>query len=290
MSTARTSPAARSIRVACSGGLAGLGVLLGTMPAAQAAGWTQAEGAFYAKAWSRAIMGSGMITAQGENVKLGDAYRDVGLNLYGEYGLTSALTLVGFAQPFGIAGFGEGDNQTYVGALGGGVRLGHALGRLQLAAELRYGYAPDVGTDPVGVGVAEDVPFVLVPTVNTHRVDAELQAGMGLPFGWWSASAGVRTFSAEGLDPTIIGFAQLGWQINPRWVLDLHLNLNQPTGDVVITNVLGAGQTAYLGVGVSATWWFVDQLGLHLGVEGVARAESNAATPSLTLGLEARGG
>ncbi|MCA9543757.1 MAG: hypothetical protein KC613_05185, partial [Myxococcales bacterium] len=195
---------------------------------ALAAGWTQPAGGHYAKAWTRLLMGKAMFTADGDTVDLPDGFTDVAVNLYGEYGLTDRVTLVGFANPFGRASYAAGDSTSYVGFLGGGVRLGRPVGPLNLAGEVRYGYAPDVGAEAVGAGEAEGVPFVLVPTVNTHRVEGELQVGMGLPFGWWAASVGARAFSEDAISPAIIGFAQLGWQASAAWVLDLHLNLNQP--------------------------------------------------------------
>lgn len=262
--------------------------LLAASPALSA-GWTQPAGGHYAKAWTRLLMGKAMFTADGDRVDLPDSFTDAAVNLYGEYGLTDRVTLVGFANPYGHASYAGGDATSYVGFLGGGVRLGRPVGPLSLAGEVRYGYAPDVGAKVVGAGEAEGVPFVLAPTVNTHRIEGEVQVGMGLPFGWWAASVGARAFSEAAISPAVIGFAQVGWQVSSAWVLDLHFNLNQPVDDVEITNVLGAGQTAYLGYGLSASWWFLEALGLHVGVEGVAYAKSNASTPTLTLGLETRG-
>ncbi len=263
------------------------GLTLAAAPAL-AAGWTQPEGAHYAKVWTRLLVGQNLFDADGGTAELPDGFRDVAVNLYGEYGLTDTVTLVGFANPYGHAAYDGGDSTHYAGFFGGGVRLGRAVGPLRLAGEVRYGYAPDVGADVIGTGTAEGVPFFLAPTVETHRIEGELQVGAGLPFGWLAASLGARGYSASAISPAVTGFAQLGWQISPRWVVDLHTNLHQPVDAVEVVNVLGAGQTAYLGVGVSGTWWFLDRLGLHAGIEGVAYAQSNASTPTLTLGLESR--
>jgi hypothetical protein len=282
---ARIGIGAATLGVVCAAG-----VSLGGGTPAHAAGWTQAEGGYYAKVWGRLIAGKGIFTSGGDVVQADDGYRDISSHVYGEYGLTPYLTLVAFGTPFGHASYAGGSGTGYVGSNGGGVRMGRPVGPLRLAMEVRYAYAPEVGDEPVGVGIAEGEPFILQPTVSTHSFDGELQAGLALPFGWLATTLGVRTFSAEGLDPTVTGFAQLGWQINEHFVVDLHLNLYLPTGDVVVTNGLGAGQSKYLGTGLAGTWWFMKEMGVHLGFEGVTFAESNAATPSLTLGLELRGG
>ncbi len=54
------------------------------------------------------------------------------------------------------------------------------------------------------------------------------------------------------------------------------------------TNISGVGQTRYLGFGFSASAWFVPELAVTAGVDGVFYASSNAATPSIILGLESR--
>jgi len=58
--------------------------------------------------------------------------------------------------------------------------------------------------------------------------------------------------------------------------------------EVIVTNTAGAGQTRYLGFGLTASWWFIPQLAALIIFDGVFYAESNAATPSLGIGLESR--
>ena len=128
-----------------------------------------------------------------------------------------------------------------------------------------------------------------VPTVATRFATAALEVGQPLSFGWLAATGGLRLSGRTGLDPVIIGSAQLGWQTTPTVQLDFHLNLHEPMGEVEVTNVAGAGQTRYLGVGIGVSWWFSPAWALAGGFEGVAYAASNAATPTLSLGLEHRG-
>ncbi len=251
-------------------------------PTLNAAGWTQPAGAAYAKLWWRSLVGDRVYFADGSSDALPERYLDQALNLYAEVGLLDELTLVAYANPFGYAKYGD-ESVSYVGNLQAGLRYGLALGDARLAVEGHYGYAPDIGEEDLVRDPKATV--VYVPTFETHRADGELQLGYPLPFGWVAASAGYRWYSREHIDPAVYGFAQLGWSPDP-FTLDFHLNLHEPLGDVDLTNVAGAGQTRYLGVGVGASWWFVETLALAFGFEGVAYAQSNAATPTMTLGLE----
>lgn len=266
-------------------------VLLISLPPALAlaGGWTQPAGSAYAKLWYRGLFGSNAFGADGETFELPDSFTDHAVNLYAEVGLHDNLTLVVHSNPFGRAAGSDGST-TYVGRTAVGLRGGLAMGDTRLAIEGQYSFAPDIGEESVATGVADTgEAFVYIPTVKTQAISGELQIGHPLSFGWLVAHAGWRGFTREGLDPVITGFLQLGWNISSSWVLDLHTNLNEPLGDVEITNVAGAGQTAYLGVGLGLSWWFSEHFALNTGFEGVAYAKSNAATPTLTLGLEYRG-
>lgn len=254
----------------------------------QAGGWTQPAGSAYAKLWYRGIMGSGVFDTEGGTFEAPERYADHGVNLYAEVGLIDWLTLVVHTNPFGSASYGD-ESTTYVGRTNAGLRAGTGFGDTKLAIEVQYGFAPETGEEVIGTGVVDNKAFVYLPTVGTQSYSGELQVGHPLSFGWLSASAGVRGFSEDGLDPAIIGFGQIGWNVNRSMVLDFHLNLHEVLGDVDVINIAGAGQTRYLGFGLGYSWWFADSLGLNLGFEGVAYAASNAATPSLLFGLEYRG-
>ncbi len=254
---------------------------------AHAGGWTQPSGEYYAKAWWRSLVGVGAFDTDGEIVELPDTYLDQALNLYAEYGLAESLTLVAFANPYGYARYGDAST-SYVGLLSGGLRYGVALGETRLAVEGHYGYAPDLGEEDLAPSAQEGLAHVYIPTVGTRRVEGELQLGHPLSFGWTAASVGYRWHSREGLDPALYGFAQLGWNASPAVVLDLHLNVLEALGEIEIVNVAGAGQTRYFGYGVGASWWLTDAFALNAGLEGVFYAASNAATPTVTAGVEVR--
>ena len=255
---------------------------------ALAAGWTQPEGAAYAKLSYRGLFGSGVFGADGEIFEMPDGYTDHAVNLYAELGLRDDLTLIVLSNPFGYAASGD-ESTTYVGRTAIGLRAGGAFGNTRIAVEGRFGFAPDIGETSVASGVVGDQAYTYVPTVQTQSYTGELQVGQPLSFGWLAVSAGVRGFSREGLDPAIIGFGQLGWNMNDTMTLDMHLNLHEVLGDVEVTNVAGAGQTRYLGIGFGYSWWFSKSVAFNAAFEGVAYAESNAATPSLNVGFEYRG-
>jgi hypothetical protein len=265
-------------------------LLVSLSPAlAFAGGWTQPEGNAYAKLWYRGLFGSNAFGADGETFELPDSFTDQAVNLYAEVGLHDHLTLVVHSNPFGMASIGDGST-TYVGRTAVGLRGGLAMGKTRLAIEGQYAFAPDIGEEAIASGVADTgEAFTYIPAVKTQSISGELQIGHPLSFGWLVAHAGWRGFTRSSIDPVITGFAQLGWNINQSWVLDAHVNLNEPLGDVEVTNVAGVGQTAYLGVGFGLSWWFSEAFALNTGFEGVAYARSNAATPTLTLGVEYRG-
>lgn len=255
---------------------------------ALAAGWTQPAGNAYAKLSYRGLLGSGAFDADGGTFELPDPYADHAVNLYAELGLRDDLTLIVLSNPFGIASSGD-ESTTYVGRSAIGLRAGGAFGSTRLAIEARYGFAPDIGETSVATGEVDGKAYTYVPTVQTQSYTGEVQVGQPLSWGWLAASVGIRGFSRAGLDPAVVGFGQLGWNMNDTMTLDLHLNLHEVLGDVEAINVAGAGQTRYLGVGFGYSWWFAQAFALNATFEGVAYAASNAATPSLNLGFEYRG-
>jgi hypothetical protein len=256
-------------------------------PSALAGGWTQPEGAHYAKVWSRTVVGQSAHTAGGDTVELPERFIDTSLNLYGEYGLTDTLTAVAFGSPIGWSKIGDASTAV-VRTMSLGLRRGWRLGDTRLALEGHYGYSPNIGTDMLSAGEAEGEPFIYVPSFESHRLSAEAQLGHPLGFGWVSLSAGYRHYTAAALDPVIYSFAQLGWNLSSAWVLDLHFNLHEPLGEVDVTEVLGVGQTRYLGFGLGARYWLTPRFALFGGFEGDVYSRSNAATPSLMLGFESR--
>lgn len=263
---------------------------------ARAGGWTQEPGRFYLKLWDRSLI-------RGSNAYVGDTlghsesvpeYSDHQLNLYGEVGVHERVTIVGAFTPFGYAKIG-GESASYVGPLTVGARFGLLRGSTPLAVEVHYGYAPPVGDDPLydvmqtgtdGI----DRRIVYAPTVENHRFELQLQMGHGFRIretgAWFTASLGAR--ANTDYRSALTAFAQVG--VQPwRFTFDLHVGVYEPFGgEIVLTNVSGAGNTRYLGVGIGIAFAITDHIGLTFGAEGVLYASSNAATPAYLFGIEAK--
>ena len=252
------------------------------------AGWTQPEGAAYAKLTYRGLLGAAAFDTEGEIFDLPESFSDHAVNLYAEMGLRDNLTLIVLSNPFGIAASGD-ESTTYVGRSAVGLRAGRAFGSTRLAVEARYGFAPDIGETSVATGTVGDRAYTYVPTVQTQSYTGELQVGQPLSFGWLAASLGILGYSRAGLDPVLTGFGQLGWNMNETMTLEMRVNVHEVLGEVDVINVAGAGQTRYLGIGFGYSWWFAESVALTAAFEGAPYAESNAGTPSLNLGFEYRG-
>jgi hypothetical protein len=253
---------------------------------AHAGGWTQPQGEFYAKVWNRSILGDQAFTLDGSIAAVPESFQDHQLWAYLEYGLTDALSLVVSGSPLGLAKYGD-EITVYGSGATLGVRAALLTGRFPLAVEVRGGARTSI--DPLGSGTIAGSPFVIQPVVGSALFDVELQQGVALPAHLWlTASLGTRLFSNFDLSPAITGFLQFGWDPEFGLVLDLHANFFHSVDDIEVINVLGAGNTRYLGFGLGISYWFTDHFALFIGGEGVAYAESNAATPSLMVGFELR--
>ncbi len=272
--------------------------VLGAPVEARAGGWTQPAGATYAKLWTRSIVGTLAYGHGGarETIRGLPRYQDHQLNLYVEYGLLDTLTLVMRSTPFGVASIG-GETQPYVGARGAGLRQALLRGAWPLALEVSYAWTAPYGNEvlfederPTTASPTALRVIRTQPTFSGHQLGGELQLGHALPRGRWvSMALGVRWFSHPDVTPALVGLFQLGRQWRPALSYEAHLTLYDPlAADIVVTNPLGAGQTRYVGLGASLTWWVHPQVGLHAGVDGVITASSNAATPSLMVGVELR--
>lgn len=260
---------------------------------ASAGGWTQARGDYYLKLSSRTLVGTRAYLSTGLRDAERDLprYRDNQLNLYLEYGLIDELTLVVFATPVGRAVM-SGNSATYVGPTVAGLRWGFLRGKVNLALEAHYGYAPSVGDRAIYSEVVvrpdgTDELITYVPAVETHLGEVQFQLGHGFSHGGWIAvTTGARFYSNDAIDTAFTGFVQYGYRFRRPWVLTAHVTVYQPFGDVVVTNISGVGQTRYLGIGLSPSYWFTDHVAVTVGVDGVFYASSNAATPAIVLGLE----
>lgn len=154
------------------------------------------------------------------------------------------------------------------------------------------GYTPPVGeTDLMAVNsfVAIAQLYRYMPTESGAEVGGKLAYGVGWSQNWFRLAAGASYFSNPGVDPAVLGSAQLGrtTKRSNRW--DLTVPFRVPLGNSPHTNVAGTGQTRYVGFAVNYTWTFGDGFGLNTGFIGVLHASSNLAAPTIPLFLEHAG-
>lgn len=280
-----------------------LGALLCLGSVAHAAGWVRPVGAWYAKIDNRILIAERGYPAGGGAARdTGGRYSDWALALYGELGVTPRVTAIISATPIGHARFedrrsavfGERINAAtaYVGPISGGARWAVLQGRLNLAIEARYGWAPPVGDRVVGAGAYDCAgrtcgDFFWQPTVASHRFDAELQLGVSLPGRLWlSGAAGGRAFVGVDQDPALRGFGQLGWRALDWLGVEGHVDAWQPTGAVVTDALAGSGQTRYVGLGVSVSVQLGDGIAVRLARDGARGVEANAAAAIWSVGVE----
>lgn len=269
---------------------------LSVASSASATGWTQAEGRCYAKVWARAIIGSGAYESTGLRDDRQDVvdYQDVQASLYAECGLHPQVTALVFGAPFGFANAGR--STAYMGPLGVGVRfdpIGDG-GSTRFALQANYSYAPPVGDDILFEEAGAAPRIFYRPALENHYGELTVQLGQGFAVaddinGWFAGYAGARLNSGEGMDPAIVASLQVGMTFGGWFTAEVHFPFYEPFGqDVVETNIAGVGQTRYLGFGFGLSFWVIPELSINVGLDGVFYASSNAATPSLFLGLESR--
>lgn len=251
--------------------------------------WSMGEGNTYGKVWARATVGKKGFDLEGETFDT-ESFTLLSARLYGEYGLTDRITLVGYAEPFGFASYGDDSenlsSKAFIGPVEVGSRYGILDGPLKLAAELRLGATSEMGEENLA---PEGEAFVFVPAIGTANATGELQLGYGFSSFWVMARAGFTYFTnSDAIDPALTGRFQFGWNSSFGLGLALNTMYYQPTGEVDFTNVAGVGNTSYLGWGLGVSYWFIENLGVSASFEGVVFAKSNAATPAITLGFEAR--
>lgn len=258
---------------------------MGLSPEALANGWTQPEGDFYLKVWNRSFFGDAAFTDIRETENLSESFQDHQVNIYGEYGVLDKLTLTLSAIPVGFASFGDTD-QAYFGGGAVGARYQLHSGSWVAAVSADVGVRSSV--DPLGVDISTGEPLIVQPVLGTVHGSVSAGAGVPLSFGWLAFSAGARAFSRDELDPAFFAGAQFGWNTGIGLILDAHLNWYHALGEIRPIQVLGSGQTRYLGFGLGLSWWFLDRMAVTVGVDGVAYAAANAAATPFSIGLEFR--
>ncbi len=264
--------------------------LLATLAAPVHAGaWTQEQGSAYGKVVGRFLVGDEAFDLEGNHIQVAP-YRDANLAVYAEYGVTGRWTALVTSTPVGACIYGNAAG-AYMGPAAAGLRYGVHDGPTRVAVEGRLGKAQafdggDLARENTSGEGPEGVSFI--PAIATTFLDGEVQVGRGWRRFWGVGSLGLRWHSNPDLSSVVIGFWQAGANLPASFVVDVHGTVWLPTEPVRSINVYGVGQTAYLGVGLAASWWFTERVGVHVGGEGVFYAVANAATPTLIIGLEAR--
>lgn len=267
-------------------GLLVLGLLCAPVAQAQASAWTQPQGTGYLKVYARSLIGRHAYINGRTLVDLSRVYQDHQLNLYGQWGVTDECTAILQATPVGLAHF-AGQTDAYVEGATAAMRYRLQLQPVVLSLQLHAGARPPLSRATGEVEI-EGRTYELRPVVGTLFGGGSVRAGRSFGDRWLTGSLGVRFHSAATLGTAFFAHLQGGWHATASVTLAAHLNWWHALGALEPVNVLGAGQTRYLGFGASATWWFTPSAGLYGGFDGVVYAYSNAATPSLLLGFEFR--
>lgn len=253
------------------------------------AGWVQPSGAYYLKFWDRSVIGGRAFDLQGEKPELPENYQDHALNLYAEYGLTSETTVLFHGAPLGYSSYGE-HSTMYSGLNWAGLRFALLQGEFPLALELKYGYSPPLGKGPLAEGTVGGSRFVYRPTFEQHLGRGQLSAGWALAPGAWMKGAVAAIFSSnEEIDPALEAALGIGWRADFGLAITFEALLHVPARDPRVIDVIGAGNTRYLGVELMIAWWLSEHFGIHVALGGApALTKSNAAAPALSFGVEIR--
>lgn len=240
---------------------------------------------YYLKVANRSLFGVSAFGPDGGELRLPRGFQDHQLQVFGTFRLSEDWILVGQAVPVGVGVYGE-DAQPYFGGLGAGIRRRLTGGPFSVWLEAELGARPSSPT--LFQGVVGSVPVRVKPVVGTFYGGGQLRVEAPFSWGWAAMSGGARGFSNPRLEPALLGFAQIGLVPTRGLALDLHLSGWYAFGDLEPVDVLGSGQTRYLGLGVGAEWWAFSRAALTLGVDVGPIAQANAVSPSLSLGVALR--
>lgn len=282
-----------------------LAVLTGALAGAFVNGRSAKAGEYYLKAASRTLVGGGFFAPDGDVVDYPGTFQDHQLRLYGSYSISDAWTVVGSMTPIGLAitNTQGGEALAYFGGFDAGVSWAVLAEPLLVSIDIRAGLRPPSGrlSDALVEEEGEGFRAVVEPVVGTAVGRAHIHLERGFGWGWIKLSGGGHLFSAEELEPALEGFLQLGFKPDPRVFLDAHVSGWYAFGELAPVedrgagrrrrvNVLGAGQSRYVGFGLSVEWWLFGNAALAAGLDIGPFAEANAASPSISLGLAFRGG
>ena len=256
-----------------------------------AAGWTQPEDGYYFKVWNRSLVGSKVYTVEGEEAFHVPNYADHLLHFYGEYGLSTDLTLVAFGAPAGYAAI-DGSATGYMGTHALGVRQALQKGVWNVALEYQLGGSPAVGNKVLFSGEHKAQsdgklrPLIYQPAKENYYGEFQLQVGTSFSSNWTSLSLGYRENTNKDLDPVVQGVFQIGTSWSDRSRFSFDYIVYSPQGSIDVINIAGVGQTRYQGFNLSYAYPAFGDWSVNLGLGGVTSAESNAATPTLYFGAE----
>lgn len=261
------------------------------------AAWTQEQGRCYVKVWARAMVGAGVYDAPGpRDMRFGVVdYRDISAQLYAECGIHPRLTLVAFGAPIGYA-WAAGTGGAYSGPMGLGLRfdpLGSG-GPTRFALQANYAYAPRFGNEVLYEEPGSSPRLFYQPALENHYGELQALVGHGWRVNesvtaWFSGVAGVRLNSAAAMTAALVANLQLGFTFSEWFQFEMHMPIYEPFGRAITeTNIAGVGQTRYVGLGFGFSFWLAESFAIMAGFEGVFMATSNAATPTLLLGIESR--
>ena len=239
----------------------------------------------YLKVYDRTIVGRNAFIEGRDTVALPATYQDHQLTLYAAYDLYPRLRVTVDAVPIGVAAY-DGKTRAYFGGGAFGVEAELWRGPVILGAAIRVGGRPEA--PELGRPTVDGTELVVTPVVGTFLGGAAGTLLWPLEWGWVAARVGAEAYGALELSPAVFGNAQLGWRTRSPLELALQVQLWHATEVDPPVNVLGSGNTRYLGFDLDATWWFSEGFGLFAGVGGVVYATHNAATPSLRLGVQLR--
>ncbi len=269
-------------------------LLLGWASQANAVGepWAVAAGERFVRFSSRTVFGSGGFMVGGDYVDVGSTYIDSDLELYAEFGVTDALTVIGSATAFGYATMGDRAT-TYIGPLCLAARLGlprlaERIEGLQLGLEVTAGFNPGFGDQRIGAALLADQRiWEYTATLEHHYFGAALRLGYRLDWGiYLLVQAGVRARNQpKDLGAIFHGTARLGLETEAGVDLEAGLLWLQPTGEVVRSNFSGATGSRQLGASISITLWLIDTFGVFAGAEGNFLAEAARPGPFVLAGL-----
>jgi hypothetical protein len=238
----------------------------------------------YVKVWNRTLVGSSAFSDTSGTVKLPSLYQDHQVSLYLDHQRGPwAFSLEGV--PVGVADY-AGSTVAYFGGMTGSLRYRLAFDGFGLAVRAHIGARPDV--DPLGTEVIDGKTFLVVPTVGSFFGGGALVFDVPLSFGWLKANGGSRLFTADALSTAFFAGAEFGWQTSLGLVLKVDLSWYHSLDLPEPINVLGSGNTRYLGFGMELSYWFVESVSVQLGLGGAFFARHNAATPSINAGVAFR--